>query len=120
MKVVFENTRIALVLGVLGAFAFADGAAAQAPTPSAGPPALVHIRASAFKPATITVGAGDAIEFINDDTEAHTVTADDASFDSGYLATGDHWRHTFLLAGRYHYACTYHPTLKGTVVVRAR
>ncbi len=53
-----------VILGVL---------VATAATPK--PAAVVHIENFAYHAASVTVHAGDAVEFVNDDDEAHTVTA---------------------------------------------
>ena len=112
--------RVALIAGFV-AFALTAGGAAYAQQgASPGPATLVHISGAAFRPSTVTVGAGDAIEFVNDDDDAHTVTAEDKSFDSGYLAKGDSWTHVFASVGRFPYVCVYHDQMKGVVVVTAR
>ena len=79
----------------------------------------VHIKMFAFTPPTVHVPQGATVRFVNDDSEAHTVTAVDHSFDSGGLDTGDGWTYTFAKAGRYAYFCALHPYMKGTVVVDA-
>lgn len=79
----------------------------------------VHIKNFAYDPATIRVSAGDTIRFVNDDQEAHTVTATDKSFDSAGLDTGDTWTGTFKKPGRYTYFCEMHPWMKGTIIVTA-
>ena len=81
-------------------------------------PAVVHIRNFAFVPATLSIVAGQTVRFINDDGEAHTVTARDASFDSGGFDTHDAWQHTFSAAGTYAYVCQLHPMMTATIVVR--
>jgi plastocyanin len=77
----------------------------------------VHIRDFAFVPATLSIARGDTVIFINDDDDAHTVTASDKSFDSAGLDTHDRWKHTFTKDGTYTYFCALHPYMKGTIVV---
>jgi plastocyanin len=84
---------------------------------SAGP--TVHIKDFGYHPATLTVAPGTTVRFVNDDGEAHTVTAADASFDSTGLDTGDAWARTFSKPGTYAYFCALHPYMKGVIVVRA-
>ena len=79
----------------------------------------VHIKDFAYNPATLTVAPGTVVRFVNDDGEAHTVTALDRSFDSSGLDTGNAWAYRFAKPGRYPYFCALHPFMKGTVVVRA-
>ncbi|HET7814537.1 MAG TPA: cupredoxin family copper-binding protein [Candidatus Baltobacteraceae bacterium] len=80
--------------------------------------AVVTIANFAFAPATLTVRAGTTVRFVNNDSEAHTVTAKNG-FNSGGLDTGDSWSHRFDRPGTYRYFCALHPYMKGTIVVRA-
>lgn len=70
-----------------------------------------------FDPASITVKAGTSVTWTNTGSATHTVTADDASFDSGSLASGATFSQTFAKAGTYAYHCKIHASMKGTVVV---
>jgi plastocyanin len=79
--------------------------------------ATVHIRGFAFVPQTLRVVVGSSVRFVNDDSEAHTVTSSDRLFDSGGLDTGDAWVHVFSDAGTFRYFCALHPYMKGSVVV---
>jgi plastocyanin len=65
---------------------------------------------------TIEVKQGDVVEWKNDDLVPHTATS--TSFDSGTIASGESWRHTFTNAGTFSYACTFHPAMKGVVNVK--
>ena len=88
------------------------------PLIAAGPaPATVHIRNYAFVPVTLTVKAGTTVRFVNDDSDVHTATADDQSWDSGGLDTGNDFTHTFAKPGRVAYRCSLHPMMKATIVV---
>jgi plastocyanin len=78
----------------------------------------VQLKDFAFKPATLTIAAGERVTFQNDDDEAHTVTATDKSFDSAGLDSGQSWSHTFSKAGTYAYFCALHPYMKGKIIVR--
>jgi plastocyanin len=72
----------------------------------------------AFKPAEVTVSTGDTVTWTNNDSVAHDVTADSfSSGDSGGMAPGDTFKHTFDKAGMFDYVCTVHPGMEGTVVV---
>jgi plastocyanin len=77
----------------------------------------VSISVSTYKPATITVAPGSTVIWTNDDPVAHTVTADDGSWDSGILSQGQTFSKTFDAAGTYAYHCTVHPWMVGTVIV---
>jgi plastocyanin len=102
-----------IFLALLAAVAFVAPLLASAETYT------VHISDFAFKPPTLNVNTGDTVVFINDDGDAHTVTAVDKSFDSAGLDTHDQFRHTFTKAGTYAYFCALHPYMKGTIVVHA-
>ena len=82
--------------------------------------ALVTIEGFAFKPAHLTVTAGDSVRFVNHDTEAHTVTSKDHRFDSGGMDTGAAWTYRFTQPGTYAYFCELHPYMTGTIVVVKR
>ncbi|HZX67949.1 MAG TPA: cupredoxin domain-containing protein, partial [Candidatus Elarobacter sp.] len=90
-----------------------------AAAPPSRPAAVVHIRDDAFVPASITVRAGESVTFINDDDDAHTATADNASWDSEGLNQGQKWVHAFAKTGKIAYHCTVHPMMHGTIVVRS-
>ncbi|MDP4262573.1 MAG: cupredoxin domain-containing protein [Bacteroidota bacterium] len=77
----------------------------------------VNIANMSFGPAAITVMAGATVTWNNNDNMAHTVTADDNSFDSGSIPMGGHFSKTFSATGSYSYHCTIHPTMTGTVTV---
>jgi plastocyanin len=94
---------------------------ATGPTGAQTPPAaVVHIANFSFTPKTLTVAPGQTVTFVNDDTEPHTATAVDKTFDSGGLDLHDSWKHAFSKPGTYAYYCEMHPYMKGTIVVEAR
>lgn len=73
-----------------------------------------------YEPTNLTVVAGKAVQFVNQDEEPHTVTAKDGSFDSKALDTDETWTHTFTQAGTFPYFCAVHPYMKGTIVVTTK
>jgi amicyanin len=80
----------------------------------------VEIEDFAFSPATITVKAGTKVTWTNKDSTPHTVTTDSGapeSFDSGSMDKDATFSFTFTKAGTYEYICTFHPSMRGTVVV---
>jgi plastocyanin len=102
------------------AFALVCSAAAVASTAASTPPApaaTVHIKNFAYHRSTVTVHAGDTVTFVNDDDDAHTVTASDKTFDSGGLDSGQTFTRTFAKAGTYAYFCALHPYMKAVVIV---
>jgi plastocyanin len=78
----------------------------------------VQIQQYTFNPSTQTIRTGTIVTWTNLDTMPHTVTAADGSFDSGNLAPGESYVHAIDDAGVFAYACSYHPTMTGTIVVQ--
>lgn len=110
--------RASFRLGLLGALPVAAILALAAPTVLAADRS-VRIEDFAFSPRTITINVGDRVRWTNRDPVEHTATARNGSFDTGLLADGESYTIRFNAAGRYRYICTPHPTMTGTVVVRA-
>jgi plastocyanin len=77
----------------------------------------VTIQNFAFAPVSLTVAAGTKVTWTNQDSTAHTVTADNGSFGSQHLATGTTFSETFSKAGTYAYHCSIHTSMKATIVV---
>jgi plastocyanin len=55
---------------------------------------------------------------MNNDSIAHTATANDSSWDSGTLAPGASFSRTFPTSGTFQYRCSIHPNMVGTVTVQ--
>jgi len=70
-----------------------------------------------FAPGRALALVGDTVVWRNGDGTNHTVTADNAGFDSGYIAPGGTFARTFAKVGVYPYHCTIHKFMKGEVVV---
>jgi plastocyanin len=79
----------------------------------------VAISGFKFAPASLTVKSGAKVVVTNDDSTAHTATADDGnSFDTGTLDSGSSQTISLSKPGSYAYHCSIHPFMKGTIVVR--
>lgn len=125
---------------LLSALAFAlagcgDSGPAYGP-PSADAAATVELTSTlSFDPHTVRVKAGETVEWRNKSAFAHTVTDDPrkdatlsslpagaAAFDSGRLAAGEVFRHTFTVPGTYRYYCDPHDGfgMLGVVIVEPR
>ncbi len=114
---------LAVLAGACGAPSY-GAAPAQAPAAPAATPATlpstgaggqaagqtmkVSISNFAFAPKTLAVAPGTTVEWLNNDSTAHTVTADNGAFDSGNLNQGASFKFTFAKAGTYAYYCRYH------------
>ena len=70
-----------------------------------------------FSPATVTVTAGSTVVWTNNDSIQHDVTFDGGGIVSGDMNHNDTFSHTFPTAGTYHYICSIHPFMHGTVIV---
>ncbi|HEV7615722.1 MAG TPA: cupredoxin family copper-binding protein [Solirubrobacterales bacterium] len=95
----------------------ATGANAPAPSGEAERSAKVEIVDFAYDPDPVRVQVGGKVIWLNQDSDAHTATAEDGSFDTGSLAEGKLKSETFKQAGAYAYVCSFHPTMHGTVEV---
>jgi plastocyanin len=73
-----------------------------------------------YDPDPLEVHVGDTVTFTNKDAAPHTATAEDKSWDSGNLNQGDSWTLKVEKVGTFHYICTYHPTMAGTLIVKPK
>jgi plastocyanin len=79
----------------------------------------VGISDFAFSPRTITITVGDRVTWTNSDAVAHTATDTGGAFDTGNLDQGESATVRFTQPGTYRYICTPHPSMTGTIRVRA-
>jgi plastocyanin len=100
---------------VIGAFA----AAAAMVMPGGAMTADVTIPARLYAPRDLQALVGQPVTWANQDVVAHTVTADDGSFDSGSISPSSSYEHTFDRPGTYAYHCTIHAQMRGVVHVSA-
>jgi plastocyanin len=73
-----------------------------------------------FKPDKITIEPGTTVEWINTGKIAHTVTDDNASWDSGSLKPGEKFSRRFDQKGTFKYICIPHQEaqMTGTIIVK--
>jgi plastocyanin len=78
-----------------------------------------------YNPSPLTISVGTTVTWTNNDNTGHTVTEGNPSgntpangFDSGILAPGKTFTHTFDTPGTIQYYCTLHPTMLGEVIVK--
>jgi plastocyanin len=79
----------------------------------------VKIDNFAFAPQRLTVKAGTAVTWTNEDDIPHTVTSSNKVFRSKALDTNDKFSFTFTTPGEYKYFCSLHPHMTGAIVVEA-
>jgi plastocyanin len=84
---------------------------------SAAAPDTVVIKNFSFSPKPLTVTTGSTITVINDDSTAHTFTANNGAFDTGDVGGGQRGRVTVDRAGTFAYHCEIHPFMTGTARV---
>jgi plastocyanin len=115
-----------LAVFVVGALAASFGFVQAVSSPeaeAAAAPTMVKVKdmpagsPEGYEPAEVAVKPGQVVKWKNEGAEAHTVTADDGSFDSGSMAPGAEFQFTFPKAGSFSYKCTPHPWATGTVKV---
>ncbi len=71
-----------------------------------------------YQAASLKVRKGAKVVWTNDGAVLHTVTAlDHKSFDSKDIGPRRKFSFTFTKPGTYAYFCSYHPWMKGTVMV---
>jgi plastocyanin len=105
--------------GDSGPTASANSSKSSSQAGSGGGASAVSISDFKFSPATITVKQGAGVTVTNQDSTAHTATADDGhSFDTGTLSQGASQTISPSKPGSYPYHCTIHSFMHGTLVVK--
>ena len=102
-----------------GAGGFAGQPRRPAPAPKAGD-VQIRVRTFAFSSDTVTVKAGHAVTWINDDPVPHTATAQTTHgklWDTGQMTPGSSMTVTMSRPGTYVYQCDDHPFMRATVTV---
>jgi len=67
--------------------------------------------------ASFTVASGTQVTIVNDGPSTHTWTSDSGAWDSGALAPGSTYAHTFSTPGTFGFRCSIHPVMQGSVTV---
>lgn len=91
--------------------------AAWRPVRAAGRTHAVRIKNFVYEPARLEVQPGDTVVWTNEDIVPHTATTK-SGFDSKGIEPGKTWRFVPSATGTFAYICTFHPTMKGEVVVK--
>jgi plastocyanin len=71
-----------------------------------------------FAPTALTVKAGSTVTWTNKDEEPHTVVSDTGLFRSAAIDTNESFSFRFDKPGTYHYTCSIHPRMVGTIIVQ--
>ncbi len=118
-------TRISLAALLLGFTAACSSSSSPSTPTTSGSAVAVSIvsgsstlTSTAYAPNPITVAVGGTVTWTNNDTTAHTATANSGAFSSGTIAPSGKFSMTFPSAGSFPYRCTLHPGMVGTVTVQ--
>src|SRR5919106_2325277 len=69
-------------------------------------------------PQELEIAVGDTVTWdLTDAQISHTSTADDGSWNSGYITPGNKWTRMFDKPGEFRYHCEPHPWKKGVIRV---
>ncbi|MGH7527151.1 MAG: cupredoxin domain-containing protein [Gemmatimonadales bacterium] len=78
----------------------------------------MEIRGFAYQPAALEVAVADTVVWINRDAVAHPVSQQPPGWDSGSLEAQHPWRLVAGKRGDQSYYCTFHPNMRGKLVIR--
>ncbi len=67
---------------------------------------------------TLVLGNNSTVIWVNKDSTVHTATGDHQEFDTGSIPFGSSAEIRFAKPGTYSYFCTFHPFMKGIVLVK--
>jgi plastocyanin len=110
-----QDTSARAMANMAGIAHSTPGTVTSAPRTAQKGDAQVRIANFTFSPATVTIRAGQTVEWANRDVVAHTV--DLSGVISNVLNRGDTYTQRFTAPGTYPYICSIHPFMHGTVVV---
>jgi len=98
-----------------------SGSTSSSGNPSTNPAgdqnAMIDVKDFNFNPTTVNVAKGSSVMWMNEGQATHTVTFDAGGVDSGNIAAGSSYSHTFNDAGTFTYHCKIHSSMTGKVVV---
>ena len=115
---------IALVLATGAVALFSDKAGSVEQSAGGAPPGgpvttnRVKITDFKYKPADVEVKVGSKVDFVNDDTAAHTATSKGSqAFDTGSIRRGESKSVIPEKAGDFDYYCAFHPFMEAKIRV---
>lgn len=103
-----------LMIAGAAALWMASACPSQAASPDPDP---IVIKGFMFSPTNITIKVGSKVTWTNQDEEPHIVASDNGTFRSAALDTDESYSFKFDKPGTYHYVCTIHPRMIGTITV---
>jgi plastocyanin len=108
-----QSRRAALYAAALWGIALGGPSIAETPDPN-----RIVVKDFMFVPNSLTVKAGSSVTWANMDDEPHTVVSDAGLFRSGAMDTNESFTFKFDKPGTYHFTCSIHPRMVGTIVVQ--
>jgi plastocyanin len=81
-------------------------------------PTKIVVKDFMFMPNSLTVKAGSTVTWANMDDEPHTVVSNTGLFRSAAMDTNESFSFKFDQPGTYHFTCSIHPRMVGTIVVQ--
>jgi plastocyanin len=78
----------------------------------------IAVKDFTFNPTPLTIKTGSTVTWTNRDDEPHTAVSDIGLFKSGGMDTNESFSFKFDKPGTYHYTCTIHPRMVGTIIVQ--
>jgi plastocyanin len=103
------------VIGVTALWLLAASSLSSAAAPDS---TQIVIKDFMFTPNSLTVKAGSSVTWVNKDDEPHSVASDTGLFRSGAVDTNETFSYKFDKPGSYHFTCTIHPRMVGTIIVQ--
>ena len=100
---------VALLWGV----AICSPSTAETPDPN-----RIVVKDFMFMPISLTVSAGSTVTWANMDDEPHTVVSNTGLFRSAAMDTNESFSFKFEQPGTYHFTCSIHPRMVGTIIVQ--
>jgi plastocyanin len=109
-----RHRQLLVVLSVAALSWVATSTATNAGSPDS---AQIVIKDFMFMPMSLTIKAGSTVTWTNKDDEPHTVVSDTGLFRSGAVDTDETFTFKFEKPGTYHFTCSIHPRMVGTIVI---
>jgi plastocyanin len=81
-------------------------------------PTRIVVKDFMFMPNSLTVKAGSTVTWANMDDEPHTVVSNTGLFRSAAMDTNESFSFKYDQPGTYHFTCSIHPRMVGTIVVQ--
>jgi plastocyanin len=108
-----QSRRAALYAAALWGITLGGASTAEPQDPN-----RIVVKDFMFVPNSLTVKAGSSVTWANMDDEPHSVVSDTGLFRSGAMDTNESFTFKFDKPGTYHFTCSIHPRMIGTITVQ--